>query len=236
LLPVIAGVAVLFWVIALHREEALKHGWRIEKTPFEPLRYLIVRGPYRYTRNPIYLSHLAIWSGWTLFYGSAALLLGVLCLWMALAFVVLPYEERGLARELGEPYEQYRRQVGRWLPRRGTIRGEAGRPERLSLSEAGSTPLSDPVEALVLDLLEWIGPEPRPHAEVIDAWRTSCPRLPVWEDANDRGFVECRYRPGGEAVVAVTARGRAFLERHRPPRSTPPHGLESEVADRRDRT
>src|SRR5215813_9143167 len=41
------------------------------------------------------------------------------------------------------------------------------------------------VDALILDLLEWIGPEPRPYAEVLDAWRTSCPRLPVWEDAND---------------------------------------------------
>ena len=117
LLPVAGGIAVIVWVIALHREEAPRHGWRIEKTPFEPPRYLIVRGPYRYTRNPIYLSHLAIWSGWTLFYGSAALLLGVLFLWMALTFVIVPYEERGLARELGEPYAQYQSRVGRWLGR-----------------------------------------------------------------------------------------------------------------------
>ena len=48
---------------------------------------------------------------------------------------------------------------------------------------------TETVDALVLDLLEWIGPAPRPYDEVLDAWRTSCPRLPVWEEANDRGFV-----------------------------------------------
>ncbi len=52
--------------------------------------------------------------------------------------------------------------------------------------------MSDTVDALILDLLEWVGPEPRPYAEVLEAWRTSCPRLPVWEDANDRGFVSRR--------------------------------------------
>ena len=45
-----------------------------------------------------------------------------------------------------------------------------------------------PVEPLILDLLEWIGPRSRPYAEVLEAWRTSCPRLPVWEEANARGF------------------------------------------------
>ncbi|NML44169.1 hypothetical protein HHL11_10440 [Ramlibacter sp. G-1-2-2] len=50
--------------------------------------------------------------------------------------------------------------------------------------------MNDPVEALVTDLLAWIGPG-RPYAEVMDAWRTSCPRLPVWEEANLRGYVCC---------------------------------------------
>jgi hypothetical protein len=45
----------------------------------------------------------------------------------------------------------------------------------------------DTVDALVLDLLEWIGPESRPYSEVIEAWRTSCPRLPVWPDFETRG-------------------------------------------------
>jgi hypothetical protein len=45
------------------------------------------------------------------------------------------------------------------------------------------------VETLILDLLEWLAKRERSYEEVMDAWRTSCPRLPVWEDANDRGLV-----------------------------------------------
>lgn len=50
--------------------------------------------------------------------------------------------------------------------------------------------LGDPVHALILDLLEWIAPRPKRYSEVIEAWRTSCPRLPVWEEATERAFVE----------------------------------------------
>jgi hypothetical protein len=71
--------------------------------------------------------------------------------------------------------------------------------------------LSTSLDALILDLLEWIGPEPKPYEEVMDAWRTSCPRLTVWEDANDRGLVERRYADGHGAYVCLTAVGRDFL-------------------------
>jgi D-3-phosphoglycerate dehydrogenase len=74
--------------------------------------------------------------------------------------------------------------------------------------------MSDPVDALILDLLEWIGPGARPYREVIEAWRTSCPRLPVWEEANERGFIERRHQ-GSEPVVLVSAQGAAFLAKHR---------------------
>lgn len=76
--------------------------------------------------------------------------------------------------------------------------------------------MSDPVNALILDLLEWIGPRPRPYAEIMEAWRTSCPRLPVWEEANERGFVARSHRDGVGAFVSVTASGSAFLDQHRP--------------------
>jgi hypothetical protein len=72
--------------------------------------------------------------------------------------------------------------------------------------------MSDPVEPLILDLLEWIGCAPRPYAEVIEAWRTSCPRLPVWEEANARGFLEHRHPAGSEAVVVVSDAGLCRLE------------------------
>ena len=66
-------------------------------------------------------------------------------------------------------------------------------------------------EALVLDLVEWIARKPRSYAEVLDAWRTSCPRLPIWEDVQDLGFVQFQYRAGQSALVLVTDAGRAFL-------------------------
>jgi hypothetical protein len=75
--------------------------------------------------------------------------------------------------------------------------------------------MSDPVEPLILDLLEWIGPQSRPCAEVLDAWRTSCPRLPVWEEANQRGFVDHLHVPGQPARVVVSPQGRAHLKAHR---------------------
>ena len=65
------------------------------------------------------------------------------------------------------------------------------------------------LDPLVLDLLEWLAPGPRPYAEVMDAWRTSCPRLTVWEDAVDGGYVA---RANGQPpVVALTPAGRRLL-------------------------
>jgi hypothetical protein len=78
--------------------------------------------------------------------------------------------------------------------------------------------LSDPVEALILDLLEWIGCEARPYFEVMDAWRTSCPRLPVWEDADERGFIARHHEEGRGLFISVTALGREHLAKHRPRR------------------
>ena len=49
-------------------------------------------------------------------------------------------------------------------------------------------------EPLILHLVEWIGMRPRPYADVMDAWRTSCPRLTIWEDTVDAGFVAHEYR------------------------------------------
>ncbi len=71
---------------------------------------------------------------------------------------------------------------------------------------------ADPiVEALIADLLEWLASGARSYEEVMDAWRTSCPRLPVWEDANDRGLVEVdgsmvRATPAGLEMLAVRER------------------------------
>ena len=76
--------------------------------------------------------------------------------------------------------------------------------------------MTDTLDALILDLLEWIGPESRPYSEVIEAWRTSCPRLPVWEEANERGFLEQRREPSRGTYVSLSASGREHLRRARP--------------------
>jgi len=70
-------------------------------------------------------------------------------------------------------------------------------------------------ESLILDLLECVANGEKSYEEVVDAWRTSCPRLPVWEDANDRGLV-MREEVSGRCIVRVTSSGLALLEQHRP--------------------
>jgi hypothetical protein len=74
--------------------------------------------------------------------------------------------------------------------------------------------MSDTVDALIFDLLEYVACEERRYDDVIEAWHTSCPRLPVWEEANERGLVT-RARANGHAVVRITDAGAALLEQRR---------------------
>jgi hypothetical protein len=71
----------------------------------------------------------------------------------------------------------------------------------------------DPVESLILDLLEWVANGERSYDEVMEAWRTSCPRFPVWEDANDRALVT-KTQMNGRLYVRITSSGLALLEQH----------------------
>ncbi|MGH6739992.1 MAG: hypothetical protein ACREDY_13350 [Bradyrhizobium sp.] len=71
--------------------------------------------------------------------------------------------------------------------------------------------LADP---LVLDFVEWIAREPRAYSEVIGAWKTSCPRLTIWEDAADRGYVARETVMGFGLVVTVTEDGAQLLRAH----------------------
>ena len=70
------------------------------------------------------------------------------------------------------------------------------------------------VEVLVLDLVEWVSRQDRSHEETMDAWRTSCPKLPVWEDANDHGLV-CIENNNGRSSVRVTPAGFELLKKFR---------------------
>ena len=73
----------------------------------------------------------------------------------------------------------------------------------------------DTVDSLILDLLEWITFRERTYEETMDAWRTSCPKLPVWEDANDRGLIATEHM-NGRSLVRVTTVGLTLLGQRRP--------------------
>jgi hypothetical protein len=71
------------------------------------------------------------------------------------------------------------------------------------------------IESLILDLVEWVGRKKRTYRETMDAWRTSCPKLPIWEDATGRGLVETASAHG-RRLVRVTPAGLALLREKRP--------------------
>jgi hypothetical protein len=83
------------------------------------------------------------------------------------------------------------------------------------MTEPVEIPVEAPLESLILDLLEWLAIRERNYDEVMSAWRTSCPRLPVWEDANDRGLIAVDHVNAG-SVVRITPAGIALLEQRRP--------------------
>ena len=74
--------------------------------------------------------------------------------------------------------------------------------------------MTETSDALVLDLVEWVAREPRLYADVIETWRTSCPRLTIWEDAVDRGYVVRQPVEGVGVRVTITEGGERFLREH----------------------
>src|SRR4051794_36208433 len=70
---------------------------------------------------------------------------------------------------------------------------------------------SAPVSSLTRDFLTWVASRPRTYAEAMEVWRSTCPRLTIWEDALIDGFVQVGVGPMDRAVVTLTPRGRAIL-------------------------
>ena len=68
---------------------------------------------------------------------------------------------------------------------------------------------SGPISLLTVQFLAWLAERPRRYPDVIEAWRSSCPRLTVWEDSVTDDLVRC----DGDQIVSLTSRGRAALER-----------------------
>jgi protein-S-isoprenylcysteine O-methyltransferase Ste14 len=112
LIAVVMGLAMYVWCLAFHFKsyrEAVRIG-------FAP-PHLVVTGPYRYSRNPMYVAGLFVWIGWTVFYGSPAVFIGLVLLWSMFTFRVIPYEERQLEALFGDEYKEYKTSVRRWIGR-----------------------------------------------------------------------------------------------------------------------
>lgn len=87
--------------------------------PIDAPKSLVVRGLYRYTRNPMYVGVLTLILGWVVLFGAFRLLVYAACVWSCFHLFILYYEEPHLRKTFGESYESYTARVGRWLPRFG---------------------------------------------------------------------------------------------------------------------
>jgi len=124
----LASGALLSVAVALVALGAAVYGWCVwdfasfgRGTPF-PLdapRKLVIRGLYRYTRNPMYVGVLFVVLGWALMFRAPDLLLYAVGVGMWFHLFIVLYEERRLGREFGGEYVEYCARVGRWLPRCG---------------------------------------------------------------------------------------------------------------------
>jgi protein-S-isoprenylcysteine O-methyltransferase Ste14 len=106
------GAAVALWCIATFAVEG-----RGTPAPFDPPRRLVVRGPYRLVRNPMYLGAGLALAGAAVVYRSVALVVYLLVLALITQALVVLYEEPTLGRQFGADYLAYCQQVRRWLPR-----------------------------------------------------------------------------------------------------------------------
>ena len=110
LLVVIPGIAATVWLIAQHYLASPQSFLELTRT-----QKMLTRGPYAVSRNPMYVSELAFWFGWALFYGSPPVLVGALLWWLGFNLVIVPSEERALEAQFGEAYRAYKAEVPRWL-------------------------------------------------------------------------------------------------------------------------
>jgi protein-S-isoprenylcysteine O-methyltransferase Ste14 len=112
-IPIGVGAAFLIWSFRLHFV-GVRGSFEMKGTQ----NYLVVGGPYSFTRNPMYFFGMLIWLGWVIFYGSVAVLAGAVIIWGIVAMRVVPWEERNLETRFGEAYLQYMHSVPRWSGRR----------------------------------------------------------------------------------------------------------------------
>lgn len=118
------GLPLLVLGAALYFRCAYDFVWSGRGTPFPidaPTR-LVMGGPYRYCRNPMYVGILAILAGEAVLYGDLRLLFYLLAMTVVFNIFILGYEERALGRQFGDAYARYRAAVPRWIPDRPGLR------------------------------------------------------------------------------------------------------------------
>jgi protein-S-isoprenylcysteine O-methyltransferase Ste14 len=113
------GAALVFGGVAVLVDSFLRFALEGRGTPapVRPPRELVVSGPYRFVRNPMYVALLCIVYGQALLLGSTTLLVYSTALWVAFHSFVMLYEEPTLRMQFGRPYDVYCANVSRWLPR-----------------------------------------------------------------------------------------------------------------------
>ena len=116
-ITIVAGVMILSGVVVLL--DAFIRFARADGTPAPPLptAHLVLVGPYRYVRNPMYVAVLAIILGQALLFASWATVLYAGIAFLAVLLFVRFYEEPTLERTYGEEYREPRRNVRGWMPR-----------------------------------------------------------------------------------------------------------------------
>ena len=115
---IVIGAAGLLWCIWKFFSEG-----RGTISPIDPPKHLVVRGLYRYVRNPIYVSVVTVLLGEAIFFMSVPVLIEAVVFVVLANLFVAYYEEPVLRRQFGGSYERYSQTVGRWLPRyRSTTR------------------------------------------------------------------------------------------------------------------
>lgn len=85
--------------------------------PIDAPKRLVVRGLYRFTRNPMYVGVLTTILGWAALYEAPGLVMYALCVWLGFQCFVVFYEEPHLRKVFGRSYEEYCARVRRWVPR-----------------------------------------------------------------------------------------------------------------------
>lgn len=110
LIPVVVGTIGLLWGVQLHSSQS-PAGIEMDQDK----SYLLMRGPYTFSRHPMYLSELVLLLGWIIFYGSLSVLIAFVAWYLFFNYYAIPLEEHVLEGHFGEDYREYKKKVSRWF-------------------------------------------------------------------------------------------------------------------------